>query len=64
MNSFAKFRLKLKKACQTTRQFRYDLNQILYDYIVEVMTRFKGLDPIERVPELLWTEVRNTAQDV
>ena len=48
----AKFRLKLKKAGQTTRLFRYDLNQILYDYIVEVMNRFKGLDPIERAPEL------------
>ena len=48
----AKFRLKLKKAGQTTRLFRYDLNKILYDYIVEVMNRFKGLDPIERAPEL------------
>ena len=43
----AKFILKLNKVGKTTRPFRYDLNQILYDYIVEVMTRFKGLDPIE-----------------
>ena len=47
----AKFRLKLKKVGKTTRPFRYDLNQILYDYTVEVTNRFKGLDPIDRVPE-------------
>ena len=51
----AKFRLKLKKVGKTTRPFRYDLNQIPYDYTVEV--RFKGLDPIDRVPDELWTEV-------
>ena len=52
-----KFRLKLKKVGETARPFRYDLNQIFYDYIVEVMNRFKGLDLIDRVPEELWTEV-------
>ena len=46
---FAKFRLKLKKVGKTTRSFRYDLNQILYDYTVEVTNRFKGLDLIDRV---------------
>ena len=45
----AKFRLKLKKVGKTTKPFRYDLNQILYDYIVEVRNRFKGLDLIDRV---------------
>ena len=53
----AKFRLKLKKVGKTTRQFRYDLNQIPYDYTVEVRNRFKGLDLINRVPDELWTEV-------
>ena len=49
----AKFRLKLKKVGKTTRPFRYDLNQISYDYTVEVRNRFKGLDLIDRVPEEL-----------
>ena len=49
-----KFRLKLKKVGKTTRPFRYDLNQIPYDYIVEVRDRFKGLDLIDRVPDELW----------
>ena len=49
----AKFRLKLKKVGKTTRPFRYDLNQIPYNYIVEVTNRFKGLDVIDRVPEEL-----------
>ena len=53
----AKFRLKLKKVGKTTRPFRYDLNQIPYDYTVEVTNRFKGLVLIDRVPEELWTEV-------
>ena len=53
----AKFRLKLKKVRKTTRPFRYDLNQIPYNYSVEVTNRFKGLDLIDRVPEELWTEV-------
>ena len=47
----AKFRLKLKKVGKTTTSFRYDLNQIPYDYTVEVMSRFKELDLIDRVPE-------------
>ena len=55
----AKFRLKLKKVGKTTRPFRYDLNQIPYDYTVEVTNRFKGLGLIDRVPEELWTEVHN-----
>ena len=59
---FAKFRLKLKKVGNTTRSFRYDLNQIPYDYIVEVTNRFKGLDLVERVPEELWMEVRDIVQ--
>ena len=53
----AKFRLKLKKVEKTTRSFRSDLNQIPYDYTVEVTNRFKGLGLIDRVPEELWTEV-------
>ena len=52
----------LKKVGKTTRPFRYDLNQIPYDYIVEVTNRFKGLDLIDRVPEKLWTEVYNIIQ--
>ena len=54
----AKFRLNLKKVEKTTRPFRYDLNQIPYDYTVEVRNRFKGLDLIDRMPDELWTEVR------
>ena len=53
----AKFRLKLKKVGKTTRPFRYDLNQIPYNYTVEVTNRFKGLDLRDRVPEELWMEV-------
>ena len=53
----AEFRLKLKKLGKTTRPFRYDLNQIPYDYTVEVRNRFKGLDLIDRVPDELWNEV-------
>ena len=49
----AKFRLKLKKVGKTTRPFRYDLNQIPYDYTVVGMNRFKGLDRVDRVPEVL-----------
>ena len=59
----AKFRLKLKKVGKTTRPFRYDLNQIPYDYRVEVRNRFKGLDLIDRVPEELWMEVRDIVQE-
>ena len=53
----AKFRLKLKKVGKTTRSFRYDLNQIPYDYRVEMRNKFKGSDPIDRVPEELRMEV-------
>src|SRR5574340_527942 len=59
----AKFRLTLKKVGKTTRPFRYDLNQIPYDYTVEVRNRFKGLDLIDRVPDELWNEVRDTVQE-
>ena len=59
----AKFRLKLKKAGKTTRSFGYDLNQIPYNYTVEVRNRFKGLDLIDRVPEELWMEVHDIVQE-
>ena len=59
----AKFRLKLKKVVKTTRPFRYELNQIPYDYTVEVGNRFKRLDLINRVPDELWTEVRDIVQE-
>ena len=55
----AKFRLKLKKVGKTTKPFRYDLNQIPYDYPVEMRNRFKGLDLIDRELDELWTEVRD-----
>ena len=57
-----KFRLKLKKVWKTTRPFRYELNQIPSDYTMEVRNRFKGLDLIDRVPEL-WMEVHDIVQD-
>ena len=53
----------LKKVGKTTRPFRYDLNQIPYDYTVEVTNRFKVLDLIDRVPEELWTEVHDIVQE-
>ena len=53
----------MKKVGKTTRPFRYDLNQIPYDYTVEERTRFKGLDLIDRVPEELWTEVHDIVQE-
>ena len=59
----AKFRLKLKKVGKTTRPYTYDLNQMPYDYTVEVRNRFKGLDPIDRVPDELWTKVRDIVQE-
>ena len=59
----AKGRLKLKKTGKTTRPFRYDLNQIPYNYTVEVTNRFKGLDLIDRAPEELWMEVLDTVQE-
>ena len=55
----AKFRLKLKKVRKTTRPFKYDLNQMPYNYTVEVRNRFKGLDLIDRVPDELWMEVHD-----
>ena len=58
----AKFRLKLKKVGKTSRPFRYDLNQIPYNYIAEVRNRFKGLDLIDKVPDELWTEVCDIVQ--
>ena len=58
-----KFRHKLKKVEKTTRPFSYDLNQIPYDYTVEVRNTFKGLDLIDRVPDELWTEVRDIVQE-
>jgi len=57
------FRLKLKKVWKTTRVFRYDLNQTPYNYTVEVRNRFKALDLIDRVPDELWMEVRDTVQE-
>ena len=60
----AKFRFKLKKVGKTTRSFRYDLNQIPYNYTVEVTNRFQGLDLIDRIAEELWTEVRDIVQEV
>ena len=59
----AKFRLKLKKIGKTTRPFRYDLNQIPYNYTLEVRNRFKGLNLIDRVPDKLWTEVCDIEQE-
>ena len=53
----------MKKLGKTTRTFRYDLNKIPYDYTVEVRNRFKALDLIDRVPDELWTEVRDTVQE-
>ena len=58
----AKFRLKLKKVGKTTRPFKYDLNQIPYNYTVKVTNRFKGLDLKDRVPEELWMEVLDIVQ--
>ena len=59
----AKFRLKLKKVGKTTRPIRYDLNQIPYDYTVEVRNRYKGLDLIDRLPDELWMEVCDIVQE-
>ena len=53
----------MKKVGKTTRPLRYDLNQIPYDYTVEVTNRFKGLDLVDRMPEELWTEILNTVQE-
>ena len=59
----AKLRLILKKVRKTTRPFRYDLNQIPYDYTVEMTNRFKGLDQVDRVPDELWIEVCDIVQE-
>ena len=59
----AKFRLKLKTVEKSSRPFRSDLNQIPYDYTVEVRNRFKGLDLIDRVPDGLWTKVCDIVQE-
>ena len=59
----AKFRLKLKKVGKTMRTFRYDLNQVPYDYTVEVRNRFKGLELIDKLPDELWIEVRDIVQE-
>ena len=59
----AELRLKVKNVEKTTRPFRYDLNQIPYDYTVEVRNRFKGLDLIDRVPDELWNEVLDIVQE-
>ena len=59
----AKFRLKLKKVGKTSRPFRCDLNQIPYDYIMEMINRFKDLDLVARVPENLWMEVPNNVYE-
>ena len=59
----AKFSLKLKKVGKTSRPFRYDLNQIPYDYTVEVKNRFKGLDLISRAPDEQWTKVCDIVQE-
>ena len=53
----------MKKVRKTSRPFRYDLNEIAYDYTVEVRNRFKGLDLIDRVPEELWSKVRDIVQE-
>ena len=63
MAQIMKFRLKLKKVRKSTRPFRYDLNEIAYDYTVEVRNIFKGLDLIDRTPDELWTEVRDIVQE-
>ena len=54
----------MKKVGKTTRPFKYDLNQIPYDYTVEVRNRFKGLDLIDRVPDELWNEVHAIVQEI
>ena len=54
----------MKKVAKTTRPLSYDLNQILYDYTVEVTNRFKGLDLTDQMPEELWAEVCDTAEEV
>ena len=64
LNHIVKFRLKQKKVGQTTKPFRYDLNQIPYDYTVEVTNRFNGLGLLDRVPDELWMEVHDIVQEM
>ena len=64
MNSLPNSDLNIKNVGKTTQPFKYDLNQIHYDYTVEVANRFKRLDLIDRVPEELWVEVYNIVQEV
>ena len=59
----SKFRIKMKKVGKTTRPFRYDLNQIPYDYTVEVRNRFNGLDLIDRMPEEQWTDIHDIVDE-
>ena len=59
----AKFRFKLKKVGKASKPFRYDLNQLPYNYTVEMKSRLKGLDLIDRVPQELWTEVHDMVQE-
>ena len=61
--SQSKFRLNLNKPGKTTKPVRYNLNQVPYEYVMEVMNRFKGLFLVDRVPKKLWTEVSNTVQE-
>ena len=63
MNSLLPNSDLLKRVEKTTRPFRYDLNQISYDYTVEVRNRFKGLDLIDRVPDELWNEIHDMVQE-
>ena len=63
MNSLCQIQTEIEESGKTTKPFRYDLNQILYDYIVEVRNRFKGLDLIDRVPDELWMEVHDIVQE-
>ena len=63
MNSLLPNSLKFKKVGKTTRSFRYDLDHIPYDYTVEVINRYKGLDLIDRVPDELWTEVLDIIEE-
>ena len=63
-NHRLKLRLKLKKVGKPSRQFKYDLNQVSYDYTMQVTNRFKELDLVDRVPEELWMEVHNIVQEV
>ena len=63
MNSYCQIQTYTEGSGETTRPFRYDLNQICYDYTLEVKNRFKGLDLIDRVPDELWVEIRDTAQE-